>query len=87
MNEFSEAMDLAQSMVTRLLHGDRADVCDELMELSPPEHTRILLVLLDLTCYVHTRWATAVGMTTEQRDQAWAEMMVDVAVWREGVGL
>lgn len=87
MNEFSDAMDTAQSMVTRLLHGDRDGVYDELRELSPPEHTRILLVLLDLTCYVHTRWAAAAGMTNEGRDQAWAAMMVDVAAWREGEGL
>lgn len=87
MTKFATAMDTAQSMVTRMLHGDRETVGDELVEMDALAMTELAIVTLDLVCYVHHRWATTLGMGAEERNQAWAELMLDVAAWREGVGL
>lgn len=73
LSDFTEYRGNAQAMVTRLRAVARAlevDAdCDPLL---------LALTLADLVAYVHHRWATA---TDVDEDQAWRELLLDVAEW------
>jgi hypothetical protein len=83
--ELAEAQDRVHRLITGLLHGDRGTAAEELAQLDELEILRVAMVSLDLAAYVHTRWADALCMDDDTRNAAWAEMLLDVAAWREGL--
>lgn len=72
-----ELRDSAQQIVTCLLHGDRGLASDIAKAVNGP--VVLVLVLADLVAYTHHRWALATGVP---RDQAWAELLLDIEEWR-----
>lgn len=74
------ARDVAQQVVTCLIHGDRDRGVDLAVEFEDP--LVLALVLADLVAYVHYRWSRAVDFDDDQREGAWADLLVDIEEWR-----
>lgn len=83
--EINEAKDVAQQVVTLILHGDRSGASDLVLEFDHPP--LLALVLADLLTYVHHSWftvcATRAGITTPATPQdlveQWQAILLDIA--------
>lgn len=82
MSTFDDARDAAQQLTTACMHRDR-DLAGQIF-LEVPDHVALALplVLADLVCHVHHRWASALGMTPDEARQAWVELLADIEDWR-----
>ncbi len=72
--------DLAQRLVTAVLAGDRELAVDLIADFH--DHHVLALVLADLCAHVHHSWAEAVDFPTDERLQAWQNLMLDIEHWR-----
>jgi hypothetical protein len=77
----NETMDVAQAMVTAILHGDRHTAVE--LAASAENDLLLALVLADLAAYVHVSWAQVLGCDADARNRGWTAIMADVVIMRE----
>lgn len=79
----AEAKSIAQSLVTAILHDDRdlaAELAGEFCEREDLGGGIVLaLVLGDLASYVHKRWADSVGLCPAHTQEAWQDILTEIA--------
>lgn len=75
-DDLRRALDVARRATTAVLAGDRrtaADVVREHVDLGGPEALALVLVLVDLSAWIHQCWCNESGVGVEG---SWRELML-----------